>query len=29
VPETPGHGMELDPAVLERPGVEVRRIELS
>ncbi|MCC2669564.1 MAG: mandelate racemase [Armatimonadetes bacterium] len=24
VPETPGHGMELDPSVLEREGVEVR-----
>lgn len=26
VPETPGHGMELDPAVFERQDVEVRQI---
>jgi galactonate dehydratase len=29
VPESPGHGMDLDPSVFNRADVEVRRIEKS
>ena len=28
VPDSPGHGMDLDPAVFKREDVEVRRLEL-